>query len=661
MDQQQTDTLFDITPLCSDIPALLGITEVGYAGLQAERFIEALTGSASTPMTFQTFDPSRQRDDLNVVRHGRLGVLLPELLALNRAGAAVAVTVNETDLKGRASKNIVRVRAVFADEDEPFTNESPIKPDFVVRGRDGRRHLYWRVDDLDLSEFGTLQRAIATYFGSDATVCDLSRVMRVPGFRHWSDGSDVVPLVEAGGEPADDGDDHINETRPAWVLKAAFGLPVAPSKLREQLAPEEDLPFIDERIARAREYLEKTPGAVEGEHGDRDTFRVACALVRGFALSLETAFELMAVWNRRCLPPWTEADLRRKIALAESSGTEPIGAKVLAFPPRPELRGPTLTDRVLVSAEDFLAEPDDPHPSYLGPAVLPKGGICMVAGPSGSRKTWLMIQAAVSLATGRDLLGLAVPQPVKTLLLECESGRTHFRNRLRNVIAGMEANTGGNLNVLGPDTKIPRIGDELRRLVEEHRAEVVILDTQGYFWDGDENSNTEWKHRVVRPLKEISRSCAWSPSFILVHHFGKSDSGTGARTRGATAIENDADSVLYLERKKDDDLYILRFKKIRDGERLPEKVLAFDPEKHLLVQVEASTRSTQPSDAERMMYDWVASYARTHGRFRPKDVVGEIMAAFTVTKEIARKVPTRAAAEGIIKQLAKGQYACLDG
>jgi hypothetical protein len=36
---------------------------------------------------------------------------------LNREGAGVFVTVNETDLKGRTAKNITSVRAVFVDLD----------------------------------------------------------------------------------------------------------------------------------------------------------------------------------------------------------------------------------------------------------------------------------------------------------------------------------------------------------------------------------------------------------------------------------------------------------------------------------------------------------------------------------------------------------------
>ena len=73
-------------------------------------------------------------------------------------------------------------------------------------------------------------------------------------------------------------------------------------------------------LERARRYIGKCPSAVSGQQGSKATFRVACVLVHGFALPADTALALLREWNQTCQPPWSEAELARKInsALATS-------------------------------------------------------------------------------------------------------------------------------------------------------------------------------------------------------------------------------------------------------------------------------------------------------------------------------------------------------
>jgi hypothetical protein len=58
---------------------------------------------------------------------------------------------------------------------------------------------------------------------------------------------------------------------------------------------------LDERIQR---YLDHCEPAVSGSHGHDTTFRVACALIHGFGLDPQTAFQLLKeLYNPRCEPP----------------------------------------------------------------------------------------------------------------------------------------------------------------------------------------------------------------------------------------------------------------------------------------------------------------------------------------------------------------------
>lgn len=71
---------------------------------------------------------------------------------------------------------------------------------------------------------------------------------------------------------------------------------------------------------RALRYLEVMPPSVQGKAGSLSLFNACCALRRGFDLDFDTAWPILLAWNaRHCLPPWSEPELRRKLAEAAKS------------------------------------------------------------------------------------------------------------------------------------------------------------------------------------------------------------------------------------------------------------------------------------------------------------------------------------------------------
>lgn len=69
-------------------------------------------------------------------------------------------------------------------------------------------------------------------------------------------------------------------------------------------------------IERARAYLTKMPLAVSGQGGHTAAFNAATATAIGFDLSDDDALAILSEWNASCAPPWTERELRQKIASA---------------------------------------------------------------------------------------------------------------------------------------------------------------------------------------------------------------------------------------------------------------------------------------------------------------------------------------------------------
>jgi DNA primase RepB-like protein len=170
-----------------------------------QRFLRAL--DPSELFTFQAIPEAKGSTARPRVLHGTFDQHEAELGALNRSGAGIFVMVNAGDGEirpgaktCRTQDNVVRVRALFVDLDgaplAPVMAFEP-QPDTIVETSPMRWHAYWFVDDCELHEFGDLQESLADHFGGDRAVCDLPRVMRLPGFWHLkSDAPFLSRVVE---------------------------------------------------------------------------------------------------------------------------------------------------------------------------------------------------------------------------------------------------------------------------------------------------------------------------------------------------------------------------------------------------------------------------------------------------------------------------------
>ncbi len=162
----------------------------------ARRFLTALDPDPDPDALhcFQTFNDGPSRDGrLARCWHGTLTGELPKLKYLNDEGAGVFVTINKV-VAGlpRLAENVTGVRAVYADADKPERAAAVareiikrgLRPSMVVQTSPGKFHFYWRTNDCPLDRFKPLQRGVAAALGTDPSVCDLPRVMRLPGFMH---------------------------------------------------------------------------------------------------------------------------------------------------------------------------------------------------------------------------------------------------------------------------------------------------------------------------------------------------------------------------------------------------------------------------------------------------------------------------------------------
>jgi len=155
---------------------------------EADAFLKLLDPSAAS-FTFQTFDDNVDVRSLSLARvlHGSLEKHWGTLVALNKKGAGVFVTVNKTDGKGRKKENIVGIRAIWIEADNGIAPDLPITPHIKVETSPGNYHLYFLTlgpSSEDLDTVAEVQNVMVDKYMSDANAKDISRVLRLPGFLH---------------------------------------------------------------------------------------------------------------------------------------------------------------------------------------------------------------------------------------------------------------------------------------------------------------------------------------------------------------------------------------------------------------------------------------------------------------------------------------------
>jgi hypothetical protein len=156
----------------------------------AREFLAGLDPTAGK-FTFQFFGDGADRHA--EIFHGTLDEVWSKVQALNTPEhqAGVFVTINATDLKGRRNENIVHPRSLFADADGNEQVKRSMAaiaacaaaPSMVVTTGRGL-HFYYICPDIPLDHFCALQATLSDKLGTDPSVKDLPRVMRLPGTLH---------------------------------------------------------------------------------------------------------------------------------------------------------------------------------------------------------------------------------------------------------------------------------------------------------------------------------------------------------------------------------------------------------------------------------------------------------------------------------------------
>lgn len=309
------------------------------------------------------------------------------------------------------------------------------------------------------------------------------------------------------------------------------------------------------------QFLNSTPGAVEGQRGDDHTFQTAARLVREMGLSDLVAFELLRDhWNHKCAPAWSLDELWAKVQNAIAYGTATLGrttpevifGNVGEIPPVPSVFSRIGWGNAV--APTALR----PRP-WLVPRMLMSEAVTLLLAPGSAGKSSFSLAVAAHLAVGKDFAGYSVPKACKTIVYNGEDDLEEQSRRLLGVcsVYGLDFDTVRTnvmllssaqikLHVAHVEGRRPvrndAVLDHLKAEASRDDVGLIILDPLVKIHKCDESDNVQMDF-VMECLTDLAREAR--VAILALHHTSKINAskqedkvGNMDIGRGASAIVN---------------------------------------------------------------------------------------------------------------------------
>jgi len=237
--------------------------------------------------------------------------------------------------------------------------------------------------------------------------------------------------------------------------------------------------------------------------------------------------------------------------LAELPGPQAAKITTTIFPIDPFAQGPfaemvETPSRKRFTASEIMAM-DIPPLRWTVEGMLVRPGLCSIAGQPKIGKSFMALQLAHSVSTGRPFLGREVVSgPV--LYVALEDGLSRLQSRLQ--MAGWEPNNN-HVHFLFELPPLDKGGlGYLSEQIEELNPVLVIVDSLAAAKSGgvDENEASDIAE-LAYPLSNLSRDA--DLTMTVVHHHKKSATGDPGRDlRGSSAFFAALDGLLSLYRER---------------------------------------------------------------------------------------------------------------
>jgi len=331
---------------------------------------------------------------------------------------------------------------------------------------------------------------------------------------------------------------------PSWLVQELDALTSTPAPTCPATAPDE-------------------PNIIPQGRRNKTLTRLAGAMRRRGMTQREIAAALHQVNKDRCRPPLDEREVEGVATSVARYAPDEVSVALVEGHWDQLMRGQAPQQLAPVSLADLVARyPDLRRPVIHG--LLRQGETMNVISAPKIGKSWLVIDLALSIATGRPWLDTFETDPGNVLIIDNELHGETSANRIPKVAAARQIGldeVGQRVfvqNLRGHWQDIFSLGAYFRSL-EPGRFRVIILDAMYRFMpkEMDENDNGTMAnvYNAIDRYADLLGCC-----FVLIHHTtkgsqaGKSVTDVGA---GAGSQSRATDTHLILRPHKEDGVAVL--------------------------------------------------------------------------------------------------------
>lgn len=520
----------------------------------------------------------------------------------------------------RSRDEINLERALWADLDEVDPRQMKgYQPTIAWESSPGRYQAVWlfRTAMPGAANPGDLNQRLTYYLGADPSGWDATQLLRVPGTRNHKnsvEGEQGYLLFR-------------ESPRPNW--KDFYNLPPVPKREVEDV----DLIILEEKVERVdiskvkakirrkvKRYVWELIQA--SDVGDNDRSTVIWQISREMAdaeCELEEIIAILrdSVWNK--YEDRSDGDLRHLARDAQKAINERVNQNLETLDISPDW------GKWNSFSEWYWAE--EPKVEWLVPDFWLKGGLGFIAGIPKSYKSWFGLHFALAVATGGEFLGQKA-RKANVLYIQEEDSERNVRLRMREMMGSVFPLEYQQMSKkdksLEPSIQLriqtgfvasdPDWLQKLEEFVEEHRIELVVIDTlMTVSGDIDVDKAREIRTNILNPLKEIGRK--YDIAFCIIHHNTKSAGSTfkpgvaevtraSTRMMGSGQLHAWADCGIYIRDKQGPDVILeietkagedkalrVRIEKDENGEWVWNPVLVYHSDAEVKEEIEPIRKS----------------------------------------------------------------------
>jgi len=475
--------------------------------------------------------------------------------------------------KRRVKGCVQSSRYLWQDLDEVNPEDlGSLKPTIAWQSSPGRFQGLWRLDSLcEPSRLEALNKALAEKVGADQGSWILTKVLRIPGtVNHKYPAKPKVKMLWEDGKTYNIG--RLEDKLKPRSRENTEGATVQELDFKEVYARCRD------KMPRKARRLLTADTATQGKRSDVLWYLEHELIKAGLKPSEVYTLVKHSVWNkfkgRSDEHERLMSEINKAVADKKEQKKEDVA---ISFEPESEESSEAEESHLFsMTLQNDLELMTDvyQYPGWTVEGFWTRKSHGIIAGEPKSFKSTLVLDMAVSVASGKNFLGeFPVVDTGPVLIVQNENAPWIMKDRLIKIrsnrgLIGEISKVGGlyevkfpvqlplyYINQQGFNFNEPYHRKLLDKVMSSVNPRMVIFDPLYLMFDGDVNQSKDLNPILswLLNLKD-KHSC----SLVLIHHWKKGTAGTkirgGQRMLGSTTLHGWVESAWYLDVKKSDEL-----------------------------------------------------------------------------------------------------------